>query len=90
MDTFDTGKVSVGYDGDGNQGKDVPAQLDDRAGVKPVWQEVQGWNQDTTAMRTFDELPAGAKEYISVIEQQIGAPVKYVGVGPARDQLIPR
>lgn len=90
LDTFDTVKVSTGYDVGGKQVTHVPAQLDDLAGVQPVWQEIPGWNQDTTAMRTFDELPAGAREYISVIEQQIGAPVKYVGVGPARDQLIPR
>ena len=90
LDTYETVSVCTGYDVNGTKLTHVPAQLDDLAGVRPVWQEMDGWNQDTTAMRTFDELPAGAKEYISVIEQQIGAPVKYVGVGPARDQLIPR
>ena len=90
LDTFDTVKVSTGYDVDGKQLTHVPAQLDDLAGVAPVWQEVDGWNEDTTGMRTYEELPEGARNYISVIEQQIGAPVKYIGVGPARDQLIPR
>ena len=90
LDTFDTVKVSTGYDVGGKQVTHVPAQLDDLAGVAPVWQEIPGWNQDTTGMRTFEELPSGAREYISVIEQQIGAAGKYVGVGPARDKLIPR
>lgn len=90
LDTFEAVSVCTGYDVDGKKLTHVPAQLDDLAGVKPKWQEVEGWNQDTTAMRSFEELPDGAKNYISVIEQQIGAPVKYVGVGPARDQLISR
>lgn len=90
LDTFETVSICTGYDVNGKQLTHVPAQLDDLAGVNAVWQEIDGWNQDTTGMRTYDELPAGAKNYIKVIEQQIGAPVKYVGVGPARDQLIPR
>lgn len=90
LDTFDSVKVATGYEVNGTSVTHVPAQLDDLAGVTPIWEELQGWNQDTTSMRTFDELPAAAKQYITVIEQQIGAPVKYVGVGPAREQLIPR
>ena len=90
LDTFDSVKVANGYEVNGTSVTHVPAQLDDLAGVTPIWEELQGWNQDTTSMRTFDELPAAAKQYITVIEQQIGAPVKYVGVGPAREQLIPR
>ena len=90
LDTFETVSVCTGYDVNGTKLTHVPAQLDDLVGVKPVWQEIDGWNQDTTGMRTFDELPGGARRYISMIEEQIGAPVKYVGVGPAREQLIPR
>lgn len=90
LDTFETIKVCTGYDVGGKQVTHVPAQLDDLSGVQPVWQEIPGWSQDTTGMRSIDELPPGAQDYLSVIEQQIGAPVKYVGVGPAREQLIPR
>lgn len=90
LDTFESVKVCTDYDVDGRQLTHVPAQLDNLAGVTPSWQEIEGWQEDTTSMRAFDQLPSQALQYISVIEEQIGAPVKYVGVGPAREQLISR
>lgn len=90
LDTFDTVNVCTGYDLGGTQVTHVPAQLDNLDGATPVWTESPGWHQDTTGMRTFEELPVEARNYIGLIEKQIGAPVTYVGVGPAREQLIPR
>ncbi len=90
LDTFESVKVCTDYDVDGRQLTHVPAQLDNLAGVTPSWQEIEGWQEDTTSMRAFDQLPSQALQYISVIQEQIGAPVKYVGVGPAREQLISR
>lgn len=90
LDTFDSVKVCTGYDLDGESITHVPAQLDNIAGATPVYEEIAGWNSDTTGVREFDALPKGAQAYISTIESQLGAPVKYVGVGPARDQLIAR
>lgn len=90
LDTFDTVNVCTSYDLGGTQVSHVPAQLDNLHGATPVWTESPGWHQDTTAIRTFEELPVEARNYIGLIEKQIGAPVTYVGVGPAREQLIPR
>lgn len=90
LDTFDTINICVGYDADGTPVTHVPAQLDDLGKVTPVWQTLAGWHEDTTGMRSYDELPNNAQRYISAIEQHIGAPVKHIGVGPAREQLISR
>ncbi len=90
LDAFPTVSVCTAYDLNGTQLTHVPAQLENLEGAKPVWNESEGWNEDTTGMRSFDELPQAARDYIALIEGQIGAPVKYVGVGPAREQLISR
>lgn len=91
LDAFETVSICTGYDVPGHEKlTHVPAQLDRLANATPVWEELAGWQADTTGMRTFDELPKEAVAYITKIEEQIGAPVNFVGVGPAREQLIPR
>jgi adenylosuccinate synthase len=49
-----------------------------------------GWQEDTTSCRSYDKLPQAAQDYLARIEELTGAPVKYVGVGPDREQTIIR
>jgi adenylosuccinate synthase len=67
----------------------LPAREDLLAQVSPVLTAVPGWTTDTTSARSIDELPDGARGYISFLEEQIGARVTMVGVGPDREQLVP-
>lgn len=68
----------------------VPALLDDLEGAAPLWERFPGWQVDTTAARAFDDLPPQLHQYIEAIEAKLGAAVRYVGVGPSREQLIDR
>ncbi len=43
-----------------------------------------GWKKDTTACRTFDELPAEARAYVNRIEAIVGVPITWIGVGAGR------
>ncbi len=90
LDAFETIQTCTAYVRDGQQLHHLPAVLEDAEGVDPVWAEFPGWQQDTTEARAYDDLPVEAKAYISHLETVFGAPVRYVGVGPARDQLIDR
>ncbi len=90
LDAFQTIQTCTAYVRDGQQLHHLPAVLEDAEGVDPVWAEFPGWKQDTTEARAYDDLPVEAKAYISHLETVFGAPVRYVGVGPARDQLIDR
>jgi len=56
--------------------------------VEPVLKTLKGWNEDITGARTFDELPTSAQEYVKFVEEQAGAPVKWIGVGPEREATI--
>jgi len=44
--------------------------------------------EDISKARSFDDLPPNARNYITAVEQMIGAPVSAVGVGPRRDQTL--
>ena len=56
--------------------------------VEPVYATLKGWKKDTTKIKEYSSLPDEVKEYIGFIEKHVGVPVKYIGVGPARDNLI--
>jgi adenylosuccinate synthase len=58
--------------------------------VEPVYKTVKGWQDDISKARSFDELPANAQNYVKMIEDAAGVPVKWIGVGPERDATIMR
>lgn len=90
LDAFDEIKLATGYETPSGDLGHVPALLDRLEDATAVWESLPGWNSDTTSARSWDELPDAAVAYLDRLEQQIGAPVRYVGVGPAREQLIDR
>jgi adenylosuccinate synthase len=63
----------------------VPAKLD-RA--KPVLETLPGWKSDVTSIRSFDDLPEAAKTYVRFIEERIDVPIKWLSVGPRREDMI--
>jgi adenylosuccinate synthase len=56
--------------------------------VETVYKTVKGWNEDISKGRSFEELPVHAQEYVKMIENAAGVPVKWIGVGPERDATI--
>ncbi|AZB22021.1 adenylosuccinate synthase [Kaistella haifensis] len=57
---------------------------------EPIYEELEGWTEDITKVRSYDELPANAKKYIEFIENYLGISVYLVSVGPERSQNIIR
>lgn len=90
LDVFETVSLCIGYRFPDRTINYVPALLEDLVGAEPIWKEMPGWLQDTSAATTWDGLPPAAHGYLSEIENLLGARVSYVGVGPAREQLIHR
>jgi adenylosuccinate synthase len=58
--------------------------------AKPMYEELPGWKSDVSAARSFDELPKKARDYVLFIEKRIRAPIRWVSVGPRREQIIMR
>lgn len=60
------------------------------AKAKPVMEYKEGWKCDISGVRTWEDLPQAAKDYVTYVEQQIGCHIGYVSVGPERDSIIVR
>jgi adenylosuccinate synthase len=58
--------------------------------IQPVYKTVAGWKEDISKAKSFDELPVNAQNYVRMIEEAAGVPVKWIGVGPERDATIRR
>ena len=54
----------------------------------PVIYKVPGWEDDISHCRTFDELPANAKNYIKTIEDMLHAEINFISVGAKRDEYL--
>ncbi|WP_207428684.1 adenylosuccinate synthase [Pedobacter sp. SYSU D00535] len=56
--------------------------------ANPIYEEIDGWNEDLTGIKTIGEIPAKLEAYVKYIEQHVGVPVKYLSVGPDRVQTL--
>ncbi|WP_322613375.1 adenylosuccinate synthase [Dermacoccus abyssi] len=90
LDTFDEIPVCVAYEVDGKRFDEMPENQTDFHHAKPVYEMLPGWKQDITGCRTFEDLPENAQKYILFVEEQIGARISAIGVGPGRDEIIQR
>ena len=56
--------------------------------VEPVYKTVKGWTEDISKVKSFDDLPENAQNYVKLIEAAAGVPVQWIGVGPEREATI--
>ena len=88
LDTFDTVKICVGYDIDGVRTDKLPYHQSEVHHAVPIYEELPGWKTDLTAATEPRHLPAEAKAYLRVIEEQVGVPIALVSTGPGRNQFL--
>ncbi|HYP98761.1 MAG TPA: adenylosuccinate synthase [Polyangiaceae bacterium] len=82
-------RVCVAYDTPQGRVNSLPIdQLDPPGQIQPVYVEMPGWKERLENVRVLDELPANARAYVRFIEEQAGAPVYLVSVGPRRSETI--
>jgi adenylosuccinate synthase len=82
--------VCVAYDVDGTRHDEMPVNQTDFHHAVPIYEYLDGWWEDISQARTFDELPANARAYVEAVEQMSGARISAVGVGPSRDATVVR
>ena len=88
LSQFDTVQVCTAYELDGQRISTLPAALPDAERVTPVYEELPGWKQDVSGVRTLGDLPTEARQFVRRIEQFLGAPIDMISVGPERYQVI--
>jgi adenylosuccinate synthase len=82
--------VCVAYDIDGVRHDEMPVNQSDFHHAVPIYEELDGWWEDISECRTFEDLPKNAQQYVLRVEELIGARVSTIGVGPSRDATISR
>lgn len=90
LDKLDQIMICHSYEYQGKVVEDFPASLQMLGECKPIYEVMDGWREDTTHARTYDQLPENARKYIERIEVLMGVKVAIVAVGPKRDQTIVR
>jgi adenylosuccinate synthase len=88
LDTLDTLRVCVAYQADGRRYEYMPYHQTALHKAIPVYEDLPGWQTDTSAATELHHLPAAAKDYVQFLAGQAGVPIKLVGVGPGRDQFV--
>ncbi|MGL4321359.1 MAG: adenylosuccinate synthase [Paracoccaceae bacterium] len=88
LDGFPTLKICVGYDLDGKRLDYLPTAADAQARCKPIYEEMEGWQETTAGARSWADLPGAAVKYVRRIEELIQCPVALLSTSPERDDTI--
>jgi len=84
-------KIATGYEINGVQFKEgYPATLDELEKVKVTYETFPGWLCDISAARKMSDLPKKAVDLVYRVEQLTGVPIKWIGVGPGREDMVTR
>jgi len=81
-------KIATAYDLEGKKIVAMPGNIRKVALLKPVYEEMPGWQEDIRNIRAFDDLPGAARNYISRIEELTETPAAIISVGPDREETI--
>ena len=66
----------------------MPSNIRDAARVKPVYEELAGWQSEINEVTAYEDLPVEAKDYVKRIEDFTGVEAVIVSVGPDRDETL--
>ncbi|MFP5336628.1 MAG: adenylosuccinate synthase [Actinomycetes bacterium] len=82
--------VCVAYEVDGRRVEEMPVSQSDVHHAVPVYEHLDGWSEDISAARSFDDLPKNAQQYVLTLEEMSGSRISAIGVGPEREQTVVR
>jgi len=83
-------KIAVAYTHNGKRLEMFPASLKVLSEVQVEYITVPGWKEDLSPVKAFDELPENARNYVLKVESLFGVPIRWIGVGVDRHNLIER
>jgi len=88
LDGFDTLRICVGYDLDGERLDYLPTAANLQARVTPIYETMEGWHDSTAGARSWADLPGAAVKYVRRIEELIQCPVALLSTSPEREDTI--
>jgi adenylosuccinate synthase len=81
-------KIGRSYNVEGQRFAQMPCNIRQTALARPVYEEIDGWSEDISAVRSFADLPQQAQDYVRRIEDIAGVPPVIVSVGPDRAETL--
>ena len=87
---FEELQVATQYRIDGKLTNDFPMTLDELERAEPVFESVDGWQEDVSGVRAYEDLPGNARRYVEYVERLVDVPAAFISVGPGRDATIAR
>ncbi|ALS62385.1 adenylosuccinate synthase [Pandoraea norimbergensis] len=88
LDNLETVRLCVGYKIDGKTVDILPRGAVDVARCEPIYEDFPGWSQSTFGVKSWDQLPVEAQNYLKRIEEVSGIPIDMVSTGPDREETI--
>jgi len=88
LSEFDEIKVCTGYKYNGKELNTFPSDLKVLENIEPVYQTLPGWKLDISNIRSYEDLPQNARDYLSFIAEHCGFEISIVSVGPKRVETI--
>jgi adenylosuccinate synthase len=85
---LDEVRVCTAYRYEGRLFEDFPPHQSIFHRAEAVYEEVEGWSEELTAAQSFADLPAAARKYVARVGELAGVPVRYLSVGPDREQTL--
>jgi adenylosuccinate synthase len=81
-------KIATSYQADGQTFTAMPGNIRTTQKLQPVYEEIPGWQEDITAVRSLEDLPVSARDYLKRIEDLTETPASIVSVGPDRAETL--
>ncbi len=88
LDSLSVIKICVGYELEGAILDTPPAMTSLWPLALPIYEEVEGWKQDTKKIMTYEDLPLQAKAYITRLEKLCNVPISFISYGPEREKTL--
>lgn len=85
---FEKIKVCSAYRFESKNYNLFPLGIDKDSQIEPIYDEIDGWSEDISEIRSFDKLPKNTKAYIGKLENMLDTKISIISVGPRRDQNI--
>jgi adenylosuccinate synthase len=95
LNTFEKIKVCVGYKYDNKLLSEeefdsslITDAVVEAKYIEPQYIELKGWQKDISWVRSFEDLPIQAKDYVNFIMDSTNVPIKIISVGAKREETI--
>lgn len=86
LDDLDSLKICTAYKCDGRIYKDFPSDIEVLSNCEPLYEELPGWNKDTTGITSYSRLPKNAKSYLKRVQKLLNTKIVLISVGSERKQ----